>query len=289
MSIPLRRFFLLRAPLAFALACFLGTHVSFGAPVFSYSFPASWGGTGTAVTDLSTAGHNGITNSTLALSANVPPGAAAGTQSISTTGGGIVTSAAQLLTNPTIAAAGGYAYDVAFLWDGTDSTNNGHVEKVIDYAGTESLQLTTTAGSAQLAFIFTTQGVAPAPDTSVGPATTILPNVWYQVHAEFDSLGNVVAGDGSLAGIASLSVTNLTTPGSPVVVGPLAVAKTTYGDTLNRPIGIGELGSTFGHIVFLRGQIYNPSVSLVPEPGSLALLGLGAIGLLWRPRNNRVL
>ena len=269
------RFFLLRAALFAALPCSFGLQPLFAAPVFTYSFPASWNGTGTAVTDLSTAGHNGVTNATLALSANVPPGAGAGTQSISTTGGGSVTSATQLLTNPIVAAAGGYAYDVDFFWDGTDSTSNGHIEKIIDYAGTESLQLTTTAGSAQLAFIFTTQGVSPAPDTSVGPATTILPNTWYQVHAEFDTLGNVVAVDGSLAGVASLNVSNLTSPGSPVVVGPMAVAKTTYGDTLNRAIGVGELGSSFGHLVFLRGQIYNPSVSLVPEPASLALLGVG--------------
>jgi hypothetical protein len=262
----------------------LSSHVSFGAPVFSYSFPASWNGTGTTIVDQSAAAHNGITNATLALSSNVPPGAASGTQSISTTGGGIVTSATQLLTNPTIAAAGGYAYDVDFFWDGTDSTSNGHVQKIVDYAGTESLQLTTTAGSAQLAFIFTTQGVTPAPDTSVGPATTILPNTWYQVHAEFDTLGNIVAGDGSLAGAASLSVTNLTTP-SALVVGPMAVTKTNYGDGLNRAIGVGELGSSFGHLVFLRGQIYNPSVSLVPEPTSLVLLSFaGVFGFVQRKR-----
>src|SRR4051794_35610963 len=127
MSKHLRRFLLLRAPLAFALTCILGSHVAFGAPVFSYSFPASWNGTGTAIVDQSAAGHNGITNGTLAFSANVPPGATAGTQSITTNAGGIVTTSNQLLTNPIIAGAGGFAYDVNFFWDGTDSTNNGHI------------------------------------------------------------------------------------------------------------------------------------------------------------------
>src|SRR5690348_11142357 len=111
MSKHLRPFFLLRAALAFAIACVLSTHISFGAPVFSYSFPASWGGTGTVVTDQSTAANNGVTNGTLALSASVPPSAASGTQSITTSAGGIVTNAKNLLDNSIVAAAGGFRYD----------------------------------------------------------------------------------------------------------------------------------------------------------------------------------
>ncbi len=269
MSIPLRRFFLLRAPLAFALLCCVGSHVTFGAPVFSYSFPASWGGTGTAVTDLSTAGNNGITNGTLALSANVPPGATAGTQSITTSAGGIVTSATQLLNNTIVAAAGGFRYDVSFMWDGTDSSSFGHSEKIVDYAGTESLQLTTSAGSAELQMRF---------DDSVNAvSTTIQPNTWYTVSMLFNSLGNPVVG-GNLAGTASLIVNG----GSPITA---AATKTAQGDTLNRPIGIGELGSSFGYLVGFHGQIYNPSVSLVPEPSSLVLLSLvGLFGVAQRKR-----
>jgi len=267
MSKHLGQFFLLRPALACALTCFFGSHVSFGAPVFLYSFPASWNGTGTAVVDQSAAGHNGITNATLALSANVPPGAAAGTQSISTTGGGIVTSATQLLTNSIVAASGGFRYDVSFLWDGTDSTSNGHVEKIIDYAGTESLQLTTAPApvggvtSADLQMRF---------DDSVNAVSTpVLANTWYTVSVVFNSLGNPVVA-GNLAGTVSMVVNG----GAPLTS---AAIKTAQGDTLNRPIGVGELGSTFGHIVFLRGQIYNPSVSLVPEPSSLILLSLAGV------------
>jgi Concanavalin A-like lectin/glucanases superfamily/PEP-CTERM motif len=275
-------FFLLRTALACALTCFIGSSVSFGAPVFSYSFPASWNGTGTTIVDQSAAAHNGVVNNTspgaLALSANVPPGATAGTQSITTNGGAIVTSATQLLTNPIVAAAGGFRYDVSFLWDGTDSSaSNGGVEKIIDYAGTESLQLTvpTGGGSAQLQM-----GTSlDAGNIVVAASTTILPNTWYNVAMTFNTLGNpVVAGD--LTGLVSLYVN-----GSLVSSG--AAIKGTQGDTLNRPIGVGQLALPSTHLVFLRGRIYNPSVSLgVPEPASLVLLSLvGVFGFALRKRS----
>jgi len=235
--------------------------------VFLYSFPASWNGTGTAVVDQSGAGHDGHTTGTLALSASVPPGATAGTQSITTNAGAIVTNANQLLTNATVAAAGGFRYDVSFMWDGTDSTSFGHVEKIVDYAGTESLQITTTAGAAELEMRF---------DDSVNAVTAnILPNTWYNVAMIFNSQGNSVDGSGNLAGLASLIING----GAPITA---PATKTAQGDTLNRPIGVGQLGANFGYLVGFKGQIYNPSVSLVPEPASLALLGMAGLMVILR-------
>jgi hypothetical protein len=257
---------------------------SASAPIFSYNFPASWSGTGTVIVDQSTAHNDGKTNGALALSAAVPPGAPAGTQSITTNTGAIVTNATSLLTNPVIAAAGGFEYDVAFRWDGT--TTRFGVQKIIDYAGTDSLQLDTISGTtANLDFIFTTQGVSPAPDTTVGPLIPIVANTWYQVSAKFDTLGNGISPvDGSLPGLAELTVTPA---GGLPVMADLAVAKTTYGDSLARPIGVGELGSPFGFLVNFNGQIFNPSVT-VPEPTSIALIAVGAPLLMRRQRKSRI-
>ena len=228
--------------------------------MFQYRFPASWNGTGTAVVDQSGAANDGQTTGTLALSASIPPGATAGTQSITTNAGAIVTNAAQLLTNSAVAAAGGFRYDVSFMWDGTDSSSFGHVEKIVDYAGTESLQLTTSTGLAELEMRF---------DDSVNAVTAnILPNTWYNVTMIFDSQGNPVVG-GNLAGVASLIING----GGPISA---PATKTSQGDTLNRPIGVGQLGANFGYLVGFKGQIYNPSVSLVPEPASFVLLSLAS-------------
>jgi hypothetical protein len=238
-------------------------------PIFEYGFPGSWNGTGGVITDLSSAGNNGNFDGTLSLSAAVPSGAAAGTQSITTSAGGIVTDSSGLLNNAAVAAAGGFRYNVSFLWDGTDSASFGHVEKILDYAGTESLQLTTSAGSAQLQMRF---------DDSVNAvSTTILPNTWYSVALTFDSSGHVVDGLGNLDGTVSMSING----DAPITA---AATKTSQGDGLNRPIGVGELGAPFGYLVGFKGDIYDPTVSLVPEPSTFALLGLGSLMLLRRKK-----
>ena len=239
-------------------------------PVFNYNFPASWDGTGTVVTDLSSAGNNGTIQATPALSASVPAGAPGGTQSITTSAGGITTDATGLLDNSIIAAAGGFRYDVAFNWDGTDSSGSwAGIEKIVDYAGTESLQITTYAGGG--ADVQMTFG-----DTVVPALTTaILPNTWYTVSVTFDTWGNAVDGSGDLAGVASMVVNG----GTPLTA---AVTKTAQGDGLNRPIGIGQLAIPGTHLVYFWGDIYNPSVTLIPEPSSLVLLGLGSLLMLLR-------
>lgn len=265
------RVHLVQGALTLAIGCGFAASNLIASPVFTYGFPASWSGTGTAVTDLSTAGNNGTTVGTLALSASVPPGAPSGTQSITTNSGAITTVGNLLMSNAAVGAAGGFRYDVWFNWDGTDNSSFGHTEKIIDYAGTESLQLTTSAGSAALQMRF---------DDSVNAvSTTISPNTWYHVQVEFDSLGNPIVG-GNLAGVVSMVVNG----GAPLTA---AATKTAQGDGLNRPFGVGQLGANFGYLVGFKGQIYNPSVSLLPEPGSLALIGLAGIVLALRRKTNR--
>jgi hypothetical protein len=239
-------------------------------PVFQYNFPASWNGTGTTITDQSTAGNNGGFDGTLALSSSIPPGAPSGTQSVDTHAGGILTSATGLLNNATIFAAGGFIYNVSFMWNGTDSTSFGHTQKLIDYAGTESLQLVTTSGSASLQMTFANDVGAESTPVS----TTILPNTWYNVKLEFDAT-SMVAGD--VAGTVSMAVNG----GTPITA---AATKGTYGDSLGRPIGVGQLGANFGYLVGFTGDIYDPSVSLVPEPSTLALGALGGLSLMFLRR-----
>jgi hypothetical protein len=240
-------------------------------PVFSYAFPTSWNGTGTNIVDQSTAGHNGVFDGTLSLASSVPIGAPAGAQSLVTTSGGILTSANSLLSNAAVFGAGGFTYNVSFMWNGTDSTSFSHVQKLIDYAGTESLQLLTSSNSAALQMAFANDTGAE----TVAVSATISPNTWYNVTLSF--LARAGGGTNDVSGLAFMQVNG----GNPIQG---LATKGTYGDSLNRPIGIGQLGANFGYLVGFKGDIYNPSVSLgasiVPEPSTLVLSALGGVGMM---------
>lgn len=244
-------------------------------PVFNYNFPASWNGTGTTITDQSSAGNNGFSDGTLSL--DPAPPASPG-NSVNTTAGGILTTATASLNNAAVASAGGFTYNVGFMWNGTDSSSFGHTQKLIDYAGTESLQLITTTGSASLQMTF-------GSDTgteSTAVSTTILPGTWYNVSLAFNTHGNSLSG-GDISGTVDMNVNGVDFTGS--------ATKGTYGDGLNRQIGIGQLGANFGYLVGFKGDIYDPNVSLgvVPEPSSVALGLMGGFGLLgmWTVRRRK--
>lgn len=256
----------------FALLCvsLLACSQASATSVFEYSWPAS--GISPVIEDLSPA-DNDATPGSATLSMTVPPSAPAGAESLETRDGGAVTLATDLLENSILEAAGGFRFDTQFLWDGTnDDGSTILIQKIIDYAGTESLQIEDIdlgAGTATLRFLFN--------DAGEGPTTTIVANQWYDVSAVFAATGPV-DGAGSLPGVATLTV-----DGSSVSE---SVVKTDFGDSLNRPIGIGALSVAPG-IIELHGFIYDPSVALLPEPSALLLGLLGIAGIASANRKMR--
>lgn len=243
-----------------------------------YSFPSSWDGTGTDVIDLSPAGNNGTATTGAALSATIPPTAAAGDQSLASVAGGISTTNINLLENPTIAAAGGFVFEASILWDGGHGTHTA-VQKIIDNEGTESLQLQNIDidnGTADLRFNI---------NDFDGPAMQIVANTWYDVQGIFNSMGNSIDGNGDLAGVASLIVNGTTTSMSMTRESGDTGGMGTASDTLDRPIAIGSFSSAPSILTF-SGYIHDPSVRLVPEPGSICLAATGVLawGLLARRR-----
>jgi len=275
----------------------VGTSARAVTPVFKYHFPTSYDGTSTTVTDQSPAGHDGAALGSSSatrppLAAAVPPGATG--NSITTNAGGLETTATRLLDNASIAANGGFTFQTAFMWDGTARTTFSGVQKILDYSGTESLQIETTAGNnttALLHFIFTAQGTGGGPDVVTGPSIPISANTWYQATGVFDTLGSAVDANGFIPGLATVTATDLTNGGAPVSANA-PVTKTNYAETtLNRPIGIGELplNSTSSRLVTFDGDIYDPAVSLgvVPEPAALALLGLAFPAAALRRRRKQ--
>lgn len=245
------------------------TAVANAQPIVEYSFPTSWDGTGTVVTDLSGAGNDGSTAGNPALSPVIPSSADPLTQSLFSTSGGIQTDATQLLSNTTLEAAGGFMFEVSFRWN-ADPSGNALVQKIIDYAGTEFLQLEnidTGNDTADLRFGFNDAA-------GVGPTMSIVADQWYSVVATFDTQGNTI-NSGELAGMATMVVNN----GAPITE---SVAKGTLGDGLDRSIGIGTFAVASG-ILNMTGLIHAPTITLLPEPSSLVLLGLSVL-LIGRRR-----
>jgi len=260
-------------------------------PVFSATFPASWNGTGTTVTDQSGAGNigfqSGTVNATYSTTA-VPSWATAGTGSMALGPGtaGIKVTPTALLNNTAVGSAGGFTYNIDFLWSGTDSTAFGHVQKLIDYAGTESLQLVTTpSGTATLEMVMDPGDTSANSSEQVVASTTVAQNTWYDVSLRFLTSGQVGS---DLVGTASLWLD--TTGSNPTLVSAGSAIKGLYGDSLARPIGIGEFG--YGHttsIIGLSGDIYDASIQLgaIPEPSTLGLGVLGGFGMmLFRRRKS---
>jgi hypothetical protein len=263
---------------AVAAWCFSGAPaLASGLDILDYQFPTSWDGTGGAgspVTDLSPAGNDGVTSGGAALTANIPPGFPAGTMSLNGAGeGGVLTNNTNLLENPTLEASRGYVFSAWIFWDGT--AGNRDVQKIIDNEGTESLHLNNIDPNGDTADLEMTIN-----DTSV-LTLPILANQWYDVSATFDTQGNLIDGNGDLAGMATLTANAASVS---------AAATRTTGDPgssdqFDRPIAVGVLAlPAVPTLVNFSGDIYNPLVTLVPEPSSAILLmvAAGAMALCRR-------
>lgn len=183
---------------------------------------------------------------------------------------GVNSPATQELSNAAVMAAGGYTMEAWFLWNG-----GGNVNSIIDYAGTEKFRMIASSGILDINF-----------DSGSGPQPIALVSVgeWHYAAAVFTYDGGGVNATGGIGG----SVTWYFDDNTPL--GTAAAIKDDFGDSLNRPIGVGRHPLGFGGDDF-DGLIYEPRVTLgalsasellfvVPEPGTGALALVGTV-LLW--------
>ena len=235
----------------FSLLALVATSLHVNAqPVLIYD---AAGQTLPAVTDSSGNGNDGTAGG--AGVTIVADGPVAGSSSFAFDAGDdrITTNAIDLLDNAAVVAAGGFTMDT---WIRTDGVGLGNSASVIDYAGTERIQFD-SGGTDAITFQISDGGAV------VVSSVDVTDDAWHRVTAEF------IVSDGSdlaaVAGDLRLTVDGIT---EPLVPGTLS----DFGDSLDRPIGIGGHPLGFAGDVY-TGLIHNPSVSLglVPEPGLLEL------------------
>jgi len=212
--------------------------------LFKYSFPASYTGAGDTMVDLSAAGNNTTLTGPGGIKNDRPAGFDSALISLSGNGGGHgTTDAIDLLNNTDVAANGGFTMDVWFKWGGTYTDTR----KLIDYAGTECLR----TRDSKIQFGLSNGATLLSHD--------IVADQWYHAVAVFDATGKSAVedpahpGEYTVNGNAKLYIDDVLVASVP------DVAKSSYGDRLNRAIGINmhPKGSEWN-----QGMIFNPSVYL---------------------------
>jgi fibronectin type 3 domain-containing protein len=215
-----------------------------------YSFPASYDGTGTTVTDIGGLGNDAtlLSNANAYVAGEYPSGGSGGSFNAGLPND-FYTDAPIILNNNMIALYGGFSYDVWIKWNGEACPNG----KIIDYAGTDFISL----NDGELKF-----GMVNNPGYTGTEISTngLVQDVWYHVVAIFNTQGNSIDSEGGIAGLMQLFVDD-------ELVARKNWGKGTFGDDLNRSIGFGNHPNHYANNDF-KGMIYNPCVSygVIPMP-----------------------
>ncbi len=269
------------AALIVSAAMLASSRAASAGTVFHYSFPDSWGGTGSAVIDQGPESNDGTTVSGASLSSDVPtvgvPDGMGTSSHLTNHQQGIRTDAIDLLNSQAVAAAGGFTLETWFKYDDAGSAA---YHNLLTYTGTEGFYVHELPAGDELVF-------RSAGNTDV--EIPISSDVWHYAAMVFDTQGNPAVADPGYAGEYKIEGGLYTFYlDSLVPYGTSSGVKNGYGDSLDRSIGVGRHPTMT--LYNLNGLLYEPRVTLgvlgrgelqfVPEPGTSALLILGAMTLL---------
>ena len=226
--------------------------------LFEYRFPESFDGTSNPIIDLGSAGNDALMGSAAGYYAAMKPVGMSGGSVSARTGGSGRTDAIDLLNSTSVAEHGGFKMECWFYWPGVYTDNR----KLMDYAGTDFLKTQYSKIWFQLS------------DSSKISAD-IESNTWYHVEAIFDSDGNTKEQDGSYVGEYKVKGNMYLYLDEELVAKKTGVTKSSYGERLNRAIGINRhpTGSEYN-----QGYLYDPAiyfgVGFVPVPpgGTIILI-----------------